>query len=157
MRAEIVEAYHNKDLIGVCKNIGGDDWQDIRGEVTAKMFEMCDEDYKKIRDVKSFMIFSCRNFGIDTIRKTKNIDLCAEFEDMAEQLTEDEDLSIKIHEKIAEDMANPKKLYHSRVFFYCLTHKNIRAFSNEIGIPYNQVREAYNEYKSYLRNWIKST
>ena len=110
-----------------------------------------DEKKADIVNVVSYTILSCRNYGLDKLKAIKPftfVDITEAY-DIPEQIE-----SSKIMDKITEDIDNSKRWYHARIFLYCQQYGSILAFSQISRIPYRELREAYKEYKTYLKNWL---
>jgi hypothetical protein len=145
----IVEAYNHSDLIKACKNVSPNQWQDIRSEIAAKMLEMPEARINTIENILAYMVRSAYYLSIDMIRKEKPIEV-------SEIQTEGSTDNSAIIEKITKDLDHPKRFYHARIFMYCITYKSVKAFSRKSGIPYNEVRETFIDYKKYIKEWSKS-
>jgi hypothetical protein len=152
-REDIAQAYISKDLIAACKSIGGNNWEDIRSDVAEKMLLMSVERLDKIVDIKRYMIRCCYHASIDLKRKQSNIS----FTELPNEIIAPTPATrSKVFEKINSDCNNRKRFYHAWVFLYVLKYGSVRAFSREIGIPYNELGKTYNEYIQYLKEWQKS-
>lgn len=149
----IAIAYNSKDVIDACKNIGGCNWEDIRGEVVAKLLELPNEKLEKIKDFKAYIIRSCYYSAIDISRKFKNITFVELPKEMQHPRNEEQSI---IFQKILKDYDNKKRFYHARVFIGVQYYGSVKAFSRVIGIPYNELGKVYKEYKEYLYRWQKS-
>jgi len=146
--------------MSACKNIGGQDWEDLRNEVVLKMYELSDERYTNIKNHLAFMIRVAQTTSIDKAKKHSNkyewvLNNPEWFCNIAEVVT-DFDNETDITAKLKKDIDDPKRLYHSRIFVYCNIYGSIKECSRKIGIPYKEVRTTYNDYKLYLKNWLKS-
>lgn len=98
------------------------------------------------------MIMSCRNFGLDKLKAIKPFT----FVDISEAYDlPDLILDSRIMAKICEDRDNAKRWYHARIFLYCQQYGSVLAFSQISRIPYRELREAYKDYKTYLKHWLK--
>lgn len=142
----------SEDVINACKVIGGNEWEDLRGEIVTRLLEMNEERLKGIKSIKGYMIMSCYNLGLDKKKKFKDIN----FVELPYQMTElDPICHQELLDKIESDANNPKRFYHARVFKYCIQYKTAQNFSQASGIPYNEVRRAFNDYKIYIKQWTK--
>lgn len=156
---QIIEAYSCADLIKACKNIANNNWEDLRGQVLIKMLEMNQHQRDKIKSVKGFMIRSCWNLGLD-IKKSKFNSL--EFVQITENHHETEIVNDTfVIDRIKQDLENPKRFYNARVFVYSNVYGNVFGLYSKIKksglyIPYNELLKAYNEYKTYIKNYAKS-
>lgn len=147
----ILNAYNHNDLIKACKSVSLNDWQDVRSEITTKMLEMSDDRLSNIKNILAYMVRSAYYIQIDNVRKDRPIHI-----DDLTILTEIETDNSHIIEKIKKDLNHPKRFYHAKVFLYCVEHKSIKEFSRKIGIPYNEIRQTFLDYKKYIRQWAKS-
>jgi hypothetical protein len=140
------------DVINACKIIGGNEWEDLRGEIVTRLLEMNLERLQGIKSIKGYMLMSCYNLGLDKKKKFKDIN----FVELPYQLTELAPIDHQdLLDKIEADSNNPKRFYHARVFKYCIQYKTAQNFSQASGIPYNEVRRAFNDYKKYIKQWTK--
>lgn len=150
----ILAAYNHHDLINSCKVIGGSDWQDIRSEITTKMLEMPNERIKTIDNILAYMVTSAYRISIDNKRKIKETVSHEAIEVIIDEVVDNS----KIIRKLKHDMNHPKRFYHARVFYSCLfEYKSIKAYSQKVGIPYNEVRTTYIDYKNYIKEWLKES
>lgn len=153
IEAQILHAYQHKNFLNACKRIGGQDWEDIRNEVVLKIYELDKDKQAEIKNMLAFMVTTARNIGISKLRRITETPINADY---IEEIKIDGIAHETIINKIRQDIDNPKRLYHSRIFIYVNMYGSAKECSKEIGIPYKEVRDAYNDYKQYIRSWSKS-
>ena len=70
-RQEILKVYNNADYINTCKVIGGSNWEDIRNEIAARLYEMPQDKFERIKSVTGYMIRAAYNIGLDDKKKIR--------------------------------------------------------------------------------------
>ena len=150
---ELIKAYNHKDVIGVCKDIGGRHWEDVRGEVVAKILWMPEEEREKINNMVAYMVRLCYNYAQDLYKKkeTRVTVLTPNFDDCFDT----EYIDNKIRDKVLDDCNSTKRFFNARVWVFSNQAGSVKAFSRTTTIPYRYLIQAYREYREYLQNWIK--
>lgn len=144
---DVETIYNHPNIIGVCRDLGGSEWEDIRNDVFLKVLEMSESERSKIKNLLAFMVMMCRNAAIDRLRKKKPI-LEPHLHEYKDEVFEDK----KIRDIVLNDCNNPLIFQHARTFVYCNQYGSIKAFSKRTKIPYRELTKLYNEYREYLKS-----
>ena len=147
----IVDAYNDSYFINACKKVSPIGWEDLRSDIATKMLEIPSEKLSRIDNVLNYMVSAAYNLNKDMLKKNKPMDISE-----LKMQTEGGFYNSSVIEKITKDLDHPKRFYHARIFMYCITYKSVKAFSRKSGIPYNEVRETFIDYKKYIKEWSKS-
>lgn len=151
---KLVQYYQDAGVIRVCREVGGEHWEDIRGEVIYKLLNLSEEKQEQIKNVRGFLMYSCRNYGIDQIKKIK-LETVPIIENIKEPELREFDI-LRLNRKIENDCDSPKRFFQARIFKFCQIY-GVNTFSSMIRIKRNIIIEANREYKQYLKNWYENS
>lgn len=151
--------YNHPNVIGVCRDLGGSEWEDIRNDVFVKLVSMSEDERNEIKNMVAYAVRLCANRARDFHKKRKPLYI----DPMEMEVPQLETEGTNILGKLEADFFSGKlRMTAARVFVYSNQYGSIRAFHKVLkrkGLPitYNVLRQLYNDYRVYLKDHIRNS
>lgn len=176
---EIARVFKSRDFIAMSKRYGRENHEDLRSEVMVMLLETPKVKLDNIISNGYLLPYAINIMRNQASGANKSTKFSKSYQDERMMYTEititgipvyqqdasedyDDEIWRHIRERIvlvkikddAEKQTNAW-FYHSRLFLLQMEHKNKKNLSKKIGIPYNSILYAINEYKNHLKEWLE--
>lgn len=173
----IVEVFKSDLFNNMCKRYGGNNHEDLKGEVMLIICELPQEKKKQMIENNYLMPYALRVLRFQSAgdsRCARGNSFQRKFADPTMIYTGDtidipstpgygidfinDILEPKVCSKVAEDgreQTNPY-FYHSRLLMETIRYKSMKEAAKVIGIPYVSVQRNLKDYKKFLNEWLRS-